>query len=251
MQRFVSALFAVATLALAIPASAAEQVDVFPTITPVNSAALDFVVVIDQEPLVVGKGEFEADRAHVVAMIPQTGEVVEVVVVGDRIYVRENDDERWLGDTLEGMAPAGPVPDPQQLLDEGLFLLFLVGDVDVNGVATTQYQLRENPANYPDDYEVTSELWLDLFVGADDAYLHKLQLSARTVDPAAGEPESLAVPIMLSRFNQRFDIGAPPPDLVDEVDELSAAGPAWLAALPQLPPWARPLAARALDLKQR
>src|SRR3954447_5195067 len=105
MRRFMPMLFVVVALLLAAPALAAppEKVPTLPTIAPVSSGRIDFATrvsaTVDGQPvqatLVVGRGEFTQRGAHLVAISSADGSVAEVVVYGDLIYVRMNNETRW------------------------------------------------------------------------------------------------------------------------------------------------------------
>jgi len=177
VKRTVRLLFAIALIALAAtPAAAAPtRVDALPEITAAQSNRFDFALTLFGQVIGYGKGEVESpNRIHLaVETVPQGNEPVETVeaIIYDGVfYVRENQNTQWY---IEGEVPA-PLPEDELPVTDvaaGDVAITLIGDADVAGAPTSQYQLW---INGEDGSVITS----DLFIGrGGPSYLHKLVVS--------------------------------------------------------------------------
>ena len=150
-----------------------------------------------------------------------------------------------------------PPIDPQ-------YPIYRVGDTEVRGAATTQYQIHlvapevagaatptqepvATPAPVKSQQPVTRSTTLDLFVGTADHYLHKIQTSVRSSDRAVGEL-AVEAPIEISAFNQPQSIEPPPADQVRTMRSATMSGN-HLPGAQALPAWLRPILAQALTTR--
>lgn len=174
MKRAIGLLLAFALIALAAsPVAAQTRVDALPEITPYSSARFDFALILFGEVVAYGKGEAEsASRIHLtLKSVPQSGEPVETVeaIIYDGVYyTRENDSTQWY---IEGEV-AAPLPEEElPAADFSDVPITLIGEADVAGVPTYQYQIWINN----EDESVTTA---DFFIGRSPSYLNKLVISA-------------------------------------------------------------------------
>lgn len=181
MRRLIRFLLASALLLLAVSpvAAAPTRVDTLPSPAPFSKARFDFAITVLNEALGVGRGAVEsANRVHLtfktVAAPGQPEETLEVIIYDGTLYSRENDSTQWYIDAqADPGTPTGGVPVEVvgEVPDE--VPITLIGDRDVAGTATDQYQLWLNA----DDGSFST---VDLFLGKQVAYLYKLQISAYT-----------------------------------------------------------------------
>jgi hypothetical protein len=250
-KRITALLLALSLCLIALPVSAAERVATLPDIAPVLSGRFDFALAVNKQVLGYGQGEFSGDRVHAVFVDAIENSLIEIVTTSDRVYVREGAQTRWVAAPVEQLnvpvsGPATPA------MPSGDLMIYKVGDADVAGASTTQYQIDLGAAGMlPSDFMQTSGIKsakLDLFVGANDRYLHKMQITMVANDPQLGDIEMELV-MRFSAFNQPIAIGAPPADLIDELPMRAASYKFGGSRL--LPTWARPLFAnRLLELRQ-
>jgi hypothetical protein len=240
MKRLVLGLFAVLML-LTTPAMAAERVTTLPEIKPVRSGRMDLALAINKDVLIHAKAEFIDDRLHAVAVDTKGNQVIEIVVIGNRIYLRQNTDTRWQATTVEIDDPGDvPVPGVPELPPfEELFTIYDLGTVEVRGVPTTQYQAQVDPAAIGAPNSTDFAFNLNVFIGIADAYLHKFQ--ATILDTTFDEPALLETPLDVYDFNQPIVVGAPAPELVDEVGSLAVMERSDIPGAEVLPLWMRPL----------
>lgn len=179
MRRRTPLLVVAALLALLVfPAAAAPtRVDALPTAAPFTRARFDFAVVAGGQPFAYGKGEFEsATRMHLtLRSAPMQGMeemTVEVVLYDGVTYTRENDSTQWY---MEGGQPVESVPEvgmPTDMVGDvpADTPITLIGERDVAGTLTDQYQIWLGA-------DETSFGTVDLFLGRQQAYLHKMQVT--------------------------------------------------------------------------
>lgn len=248
MKRLAAVLFALLTM-FATPAMAAERVATFPEITPVRSGRIDLAFVVNKDVLLHAEGEFIDDRFHVVAVDVQGDQVIEVVLIGNRIYLRSNTDTRWQATTIEVDDPGDvPLPGGGQIPPvEDLYTIYDLGTVDVRGLPTTQYQAQIDVLQLGAPDNVNNAFNFNLFVGAADAFLHKFQ--ATILDSSLEEPILLETPLDVYDFNQPIVVGAPAPELVDEIESLAVMERTDLPGAEVLPVWMRPLTEYSLKAK--
>ncbi len=250
-KRIASLLLGLSLCLIALPAAAAERVASLPDIAPVVSGRFDFALAVNKQVLGYGQGEFSGDLVHAVFVDAIENSLVEIVTTPDRVYVREGVQTRWVTAPVEQLdvpvsGPATPA------VPAGDIAIYRVGDVDVAGAPTTQYQINLGSAGMlPADLMETGGLKsakLDLFVGVNDRYLHKMQVTTVVADPQLGDVE-LELVMRFSAFNQPVVIGAPPADLVDELPMRAASYK--FGGSRALPSWTRPLFAdRLSDLRR-
>jgi len=248
-------LFVVVALLLAAPALAAppEKVSTLPTIAPVSSGRIDFATrvsaTVDGQPaqatLVVGRGEFTQRGAHLVAISSVDGSVAEVVVYGDLIYVRMNNETRWKSTKVTDAtnlpvdAPTVPTAPGDQMS------IYLIGDQDVRGVPTTQYQLQLDPALFPAESGIKSA-HDDLFIGKSDSFLHKVQTTVGGTDKDLGDITIEAPVDLYDLNNAAIVVGPPPADLVTVASAQTARSLTGFAGALALPSWVRPFVGSTL-----
>jgi hypothetical protein len=227
-KRLTTLLLTFALLLVAAPAMAAERVATLPSITPVTSAFLDFALAGSlTEPttgapvqliLAYGQGRVSGDRAAITFVDGTTGERLELIMIGERIFVRTPDQPLWVEVRLDDVDL--PVADPAAPVVpmEGDLVIYRVGDATVRGVPTVQYQIPIDVApttpvpGAPAPEGITSTV-IDMFVGTADSYLHKMQTTVRATDPDLGVI-AVEFPIDFSRHNQPQVIEAPAPDQI-------------------------------------
>jgi hypothetical protein len=261
MKRLASFLLIIGLLLIVAPARAAEPEPItqLPTIAPATSGRMDFALAINatvdgeavQALAAYGKGEFVQGAAHVVAVSAADNggvDVAEVVVIGNRAYVRMNDDKRWQVTDLSDVdvpvdSPAAPTLPPAGVT------MYRIGDATVRDTLTTQYQLQVDPSVLPSNSGITS-LLLDLFIGKTDSYLHKFQTTVGATDKDIG-PFTIEIPVELYDFNATdIVVGPPDPSLVDEAKPTTAKAYNGVAGASEVPAWARPfIGARLAELR--
>jgi hypothetical protein len=171
-------LSALLLLVVSPVAAAPARVDALPAPAPFRSARLDFALVAFGQALGYGKGEIESPtRIHLTLKTPPMGnqpeQTIEVVFYDGALYSRENESTQWY---LESSGSAQPLPVdevPSDLVGAvpADVPITLIGERDVAGAATSQYQLWLGAGD-------RSFSTVDLFLGTQVAYLHKLQISA-------------------------------------------------------------------------
>ena len=263
-----------ALLGVAAPAFAVERVTQAPEIRPVLSGVMDIAVAAllrDRpsaqprvEVQIYGQGRFSPGRFHLVSVDLLRNERSEVIIIDTTMYTKLPGDTYWEQSELTPIpgvsGPGGPIMppiDPQ-------YPIYRVGDTEVRGAATTQYQMHlvapdtagsatptQEPVAAPAPAEsqqpVARSTTIDLFVGKADQYLHKIQTSVRSRDVEVGEL-AIEAPIELSAFNQPQSIEPPPADQVRTMRSTSMRGN-HLPGAQALPVWLRPILAQALTTR--
>ena len=253
-KRITSILFVVALLLAISPARAAERVNTIPQPRAVTSGWFDMVFAINKQVLSYGQGRFSGDRVHLVSVNAQDNSRVEVIAAGDTVYVLLPGQQRWvsgraneLGEDVLVSAPAAPeLPEDAPI--------FLVGDADVGGNVTSQYQIPVDPRELNADNEVPGLTFnaaaVDFFIGKNDGYLHKVQVTLRGREERIGDFVAEFV-IVFSRFNTPVEVGIPPANMVDPLPARTAASRYMLSGPTTLPSWARPVLALGIrELRQ-
>ncbi len=180
IHRLLSLLFVVGLVLGISTAHAAEPVTNLPEIKPPTSGRFDFALAINQQIFGYGQGEFAGTSAHAVFVDVQRNHLVEVVISGDRLYLRQGVETRWLATKLEtGELPiAGP---STPVLPTTGAQIVQVGNAEVAGASTAQYQIALDPAGLaaaplpgggpmPEGAGIKAAK-IDLFVGTSDQYL--------------------------------------------------------------------------------
>ena len=244
MVKRITLAFVVASLLLIVsPVLAAERISSIPEPTPHNSGRLDLAFDINQLVPIVGKAEFSGDRVHAVLKDLINNETIEIVVIGDTTYTRMNEERRWKME--RGSAGAAPIANPVPAVGPEDLTFWRVGDADVNGNPTTQYQAQVSQSALQRGGESPfTGMKLDSFIGKNDNFLHKSQVTLSGNDPDLG-PLTFQIVTVFSAFNQPMVIGAPPEDLVDP----ARAGSSYRAykVARGLPSWARAVLPYAMN----
>ncbi len=255
--RIASILFVVGLLLVAVPARAVEPVTSLPPINPVTSGRFDFALAINQQVFGYGQGEFVGTSAHAVFVDAQRNHLIEVVISGDRLYLRQGVEPRWLATALD--AGALPVSGPAApMLPITGAQIVQIGNAEVAGTSTMQYQIMLDPAqlaaaplpggaSMPAGAGITAAK-IDLFVGTNDNYLRKVQVTVQSTEPQLGEV-TLELAMVFSALNEPVVVGPPPANLVDELPT-RAASRYHFAGTELLPSWSRPFFAHGLTTLQ-
>lgn len=203
MKRAIGLLFALALIVLAAaPVTAQTRVDALPEVTPYNSARYDFALTLFGEMVAYGKGEAESpNRIHLtLKSVPPPGEAAETVeaIIYDGVYyTRENESTQWY---IEGEV-AAPLPEDElPAQDFSDIPITLIGEADVAGVPTYQYQIWVNG-------EDGSATTADFFIGRSPSYLHKLVVSGYL----SGEDTNRLIGLDYRYYDFNADIKVYPP----------------------------------------
>lgn len=168
------ALLTLLTLLVLPVAVSAERVASLPAVAPSTSARFEIAEAFDGEAYVVGRGEVIApNRMHyVLRTIPLTDEPqesIEIVIYDGRVFMRENDAERWEAEIL-----SQPVDNPVATLVEGAEQagpIERLGSVTIDGVETDQYHiLIDNESERP---FTTVDMW----IGQQTSHLYQSQVT--------------------------------------------------------------------------
>ncbi len=247
-HRVLSLLFIVGLFFGIGSARAAEPVSALPEVKAPTSGRFDFALAINQQVLGYGKGEFTGTAVHAVFVDAQQDQLIELVLVGDQLFLREGVEPRWLGTRLDVQDVPIAGPATPTLPDEGLAITN-VGTAEVGGVPTTQYQISIDPAQLAavsgaetgalPNTTGLNEAKVDLFIGANDTFLRKVQLTAQVPDPQLGNVTLEAV-LVFSALNEPVVVGPPPANLVDQLP-VQAASRYGFAGAQLVPAWTRPV----------
>lgn len=246
MKRSASILFIVGLL-LAAPAWAAEQVMTVPEPKWPASGRGEFAFVYKGQVGSVGRTEFmtgrgpEDVRVHTAEHDLQARLFTELVIMGGREYRRNGADTRWRSGSARGAAATFlPVGNPFAFVSHENATMYTLGDVTLNGVATTQYQTQLDVSKLGDPNLISAKE--DLFIGKNDGYLYQGQITYRGKDPQAADGESDFI-LVFRMFdpNRPVVIGAPSSDLVDARSIRSTAGQHEFPGARAVPPWAHSL----------
>ncbi len=241
IKRFTTVLFVTGWLLIAAPVFAAERVDTIPEPKFSATGRSDYVFAINKVVIGYGKAEFAPcasgqDCAHTVSVDLRGNQVTETIAVGSTEYVRQNNERRWKTRTpqppFEGFFPELPLADD---------LHYRIGDIEINGVLTTQYQLQVSPARLPAGLTAAN---LNLFLARSDNTVYKTQVTTLGADPKLGTLEIESV-VVFKDHNQPVVIGPPPAGLVDAASAHAFTDEAF-AGGQFLPSWAAPLFVREL-----
>jgi hypothetical protein len=177
-------------LSAAGPVLAAERVEKLPDIKPSMSGRFDLALALNEQAFIVGKGEVaSATRAHFVLkalpVAPGGREsTIEIVVYDGKTYTRLDNNPQWTEESQTDIPVSAPTGQPA--VDHGVDLsnapISSIGTTEVAGTATDQYQIWINQQADELDY-----FKLDFFIGRQDRYLHKYQVTAVGMDPDLGE----------------------------------------------------------------
>lgn len=247
-HRVLSLLFIVGLFFGIGSARGAEPVTVLPEVMTPTSGRFDFALAINKQVLAYGKGEFTTTGVHAVFVDEQQGQLIELVLVGDQLFLREGAEQRWLGTRLDVQDVPIAGPATPTLPDEGLAITN-VGTAEVSGVATTQYQIAIDPAQLAAvpgagadalaGSAGLNEAKVDLFIGTNDSFLRKVQVTAQAPDPQLGNVTLEAV-LVFSALNEPVVVGPPPANLVDQLP-VQAASRMGFAGAQLVPAWTRPV----------
>ncbi|MDP9316590.1 MAG: hypothetical protein M3R24_38015 [Chloroflexota bacterium] len=253
IARCTAILLVVGLLLIVVPIHAAERITTLPPVAPLSSGRFDVALALNKQVLGYGQGEFGGSAAHVVFVDATQDMLIEVVVIEDRVYVRQGVQERWIvTSATAGALPVGGPMAPGLPMNGTVPLeggeLFRLGDATVAGAPTVQYQFMLDPATLPAQLPVESgveRVKADLFVGQNDNYLHKLQVTVLGSTPETG-PIEMEVVMVFANFNQPVVVGPPPAHLVDQLQTPTATQRYQSLGSRVLPHWSQPLFARGL-----
>ncbi len=242
-----AAILLIVGLLLAAPAWAAEQVTTVPEPKWPASGRGEFAFVFNGQVGSVGRTEFmtgrgpEDIRVHTAEHDLNARLFTELVIIGGREYERNGADTRWRSRGARGAAETFvPVGNPFAFVSRENATMYTLGDVTVDGVATTQYQIQLDVSKLGDP-NVTSAKE-DLFIGKNDGYLYRGQVTYRGKDPREVDGESDFILVFrMFDANRPVVIGAPSSHLVDAQSIRSMAGRYEFAGARALPPWAHSL----------
>jgi hypothetical protein len=256
-KRFTSVLLAVVLLLVASPALADQRVDTVPSFNAPNSGRINLAIAIRIPPagqqavaLAYGNGRFSGDRLQITVVDAMSNQSMEIIAIGNQVYVRAPGSDRWLvanpqdaaipvGDPMAPAVPADFTPTITRIDRES--------PEQVDGVPTTQYQLWIDPARLP---AATAEqltkagiqaLTEDFFIGQTDNMLRKLQSNILGTDPQLGDLK-IETPIVFSAINEPQVIEAPRPEMIQAIAAASVHGDTVPGAA-ALPAWERPAVA--------
>jgi len=244
MKRCASIVFIVGLL-LAAPAWAAEQVMTVPEPKWPASGRGEFAFVYNGQVGSVGRTEFmtgtgrENLRVHTAEHDLNARLFTELVIIGGREYRRDGADTRWRSNSVRGAAETFlPVGNPFAFVSHENATMYTLGDVMVDGVETTQYQIHLDVSKLSDPNLTFAKE--DLFIGKNDGYLYRGQVTYRGKDSREADGESDFV-LVFRMFdpNRPVVIGAPSSDLVDARSIRSTAGQHEFPGARAVPSWAR------------
>ena len=216
MMRLRFLVFAAALLLFAIPVTA-EEVSQLPAIRPFASARVQFAFALQDQVMLVGQGVLAGDRKHVAMAQYDPDITLEVVTIGQYVYLRVGDADRWLVSSADPRSVPGDPPDLATIgATDTVEQITLEGDAEVEGAPATQYRLRLRPqpaADAPGE-NPPAAYFVDLFVGREDGYLHKYQVTRPGDGSEGGEAASVAA-FVYSNFDEPVVVNTPPSNLVD------------------------------------
>lgn len=226
MSRALSLVFVVVLL-IARPVRAAEIVSSIPEPQWPASGRVFLAMTVNGETFAVGRIEFIAGatpqdvRYHLVIQSLDGTSLSEEIGVGGRVYMRANAETRWTTRPYNPPEDFYPRGDPVAAFSPRTHAtLVRVGDVSLDGIATTQYQYHVAADALPGDLRAVK---LDLFIGQSDGYLYQEQLAYRAVRDESGQEKEFGFVLRLHDANAPMIIGAPPANLVD-AQSMSARG---------------------------
>ena len=168
-------------LVLALPAAAAERVASVPEIKPTMRARFDLAYVLDNRPIIVGKGEVVGpNRAHfVLHALSRMGApeaALEIVLYDGRLYTREDASAQWYVESDLVLPVGDPTSVPEA--DISNVPITSIGSKTIAGTPTSQYQIWVGT-----DDGSTDHIALDFFIGQQINYLYQYQASLFLTDP--------------------------------------------------------------------
>ena len=193
---------------------------------------------LGQATTMSGQARFGDDGIEMKAS--STGaQAMEIILIDQMMYLKSPDmgtGDKYLKidlsdpDSLFGML--GKATDPEVMFEalETPKKLELIGEEEVDGVATNHYRITIDPATYlkamdfPDAMkeflpkELVTEMWVD-----GDNLPRKFAQTIETPSPAGGEPIPSTTEGTYSDFGTDVDIEAPPADQVSTEGLLGAA----------------------------
>ena len=258
-KRFVSVLLALMLLLVAAPALAVERVDTLPSFSAPVSGQLKLAVAIkllsgSQESLILayGNGRFSGDRLALTVVDAISGQQIDVLVIGNAVYVRAPGSDKWL---VASPADAGiPVSSPTTTsmpADIKPTISRYETAESVEGVPTTHYQLWISASSLP---AVTADMLKsagieavtdDAFIGVADNLLRKTQSNIIGTDSQLGA-YTIETPLVFTAINEPQTIEAPAPELIQTVVATSLSG-AHVPGAKAMPAWQRPVVAWMLQ----
>ena len=220
MKRLMSILFVIGLMLFAVPARAADVVSTLPELRWPASGRFEFAIAFEGSALLVSQTRFvvgrtpQEDQYHSVTRNLARPEALEEIVVGGRSYSRLTAETRWKSRPYDpDQAFFNPRGEPLRMLPSGNATVIRVGDVNIAGAPTTQYQIPLDPKLT--DVPTATAAKLDLFIGKNDGYLHKGQVTIRTPLEEGGPAGDFVYVYRVYDFNAPVVIGPPPADLID------------------------------------
>jgi hypothetical protein len=193
-------------------AIAADRVDALPEVRDASSARFDLALALNDEQLIVGKGEVaSATRAHfVLKLLDVDGSVaatLEVVLFDNNVYVREDADPQWYVTDISTVPVADPVAAPA--VDVEAAPISSIGAKEIAGVLTNQYQVWISGENLGNETGDIDHIALDFFVGQQVNYLYQYQISSFLTDPDLGDLKLEEVTRLYDFNDPSIVVGAP------------------------------------------
>ena len=212
------------------PAIAADRVDALPEVRDTSSARFDLALAVNDEQLLVGKGEVaSATRSHfVLKLLEVDGSVaatLEIVLFDNKVYVREDADPQWYMTDLPPLPVSDPAAPPA--VDVEAAPISSIGAKEIDGVLTNQYQVWISGENLGDVTLDVDHIALDFFVGQQINYLYQYQTSAFLTDPDLGD-------LKLENVTRLYDFNDPSIVVGAPANAIPAPTPTAAGLLPRL-----------------
>ncbi len=247
----IASILLVVSLLLAGTAAAAERTSAVPEPQWPASGRAEYAFVFNGKVGQVARVEFMTGsgpqdiRVHTAEIDLPPDRLTELVIIGGRQYERTGVETRWRASALRGGGDAFlPMGNPFAFVSRENGIVYRVGDVTVDGVATTQYQTHLDVSKLGDSNLISAKE--DLFIGKNDGYLYRGQVTYRGRDAQMGEAE-FAFVFRMFDVNAPVVIGAPPNELVYGQANRSAAGHSQFMGAQLVPSWAHSFVYRGLQ----
>ncbi|PLS83546.1 MAG: hypothetical protein CYG59_00795 [Chloroflexi bacterium] len=250
-MKLLSLILLVVSLLLATPVLAAERATAIPEPKWPASGRAEYAFVFDGEVVQVARVEFMTGntsqdiRVHTAEIDLLPNRLTEIVIIGGQQYERTGVETRWRSGSTRGPADVFlPMGNPFAFVSHENSTAYRVGDVTIDGVEMTQYQTHLDVSKLGDPNLISAKE--DLFIGKNDGYLYRGQVTYRGRDPQLGEGE-YALVFRMFDVNPPVVIGAPPSSLVDGGSIRSASGRSQFTGAQFMPTWAHSFVYRGLQ----